>query len=245
MWPDIVKLELGDVEFYNYGESGSGNQYIRNLLFVANEKYKFNKDDLVMVCWSSAFRNDWFTLNGWVTEGNAFFPGDYGSKLDTALWDLNHYTIRDASVITGASKFLETLDSQTHQFAIINNFSNGDQEHGYIEQEILDHPECKPYVEYLKTQIKPSYWEMGYDLEYNNVILNDIPLSHRDDHPLPNTTLAYLTKTFDHKFSQDTIDKVNIHNNEVWNLFCEYAKQDPGNGFYKFIETNSNFSQFS
>ena len=47
-----------DVEFYNLGKSGGGNLFISHRIVEANKKYKFNKDDLVVVMWSTFARID-------------------------------------------------------------------------------------------------------------------------------------------------------------------------------------------
>ena len=248
MWPEIVKQELGDVEFFNFGQKGAGNQFIAHQLYKADAEYNFNSDDLVMVCWSSAFRNDWFVTPDnvyqgfesshklWVTEGNAFYPGQYGSQLHSTLKDLNHYTIRDASIISGAVKFLEESDCQSHQLAIINNFVNDDQDHGLIEQQILDHPECKPYVDYLRDKIAVSFWDAGYDLDFiMDYWKNTLGIDEfcRDDHPLPIWSMEYLSNTFDHEFTKETRAIVYAYHDKL----CEALKK------YKEYDYDCNFSE--
>lgn len=223
MWPEIVHKELGeDVEFHNLGYCGAGNQYIAHQMYVANETYHFGSDDLVMVCWSSAFRNDWYINSNWTLEGNAMFPGEYNAQLDIKLQDLNHYTIRDASIIARAVKFLENSDCVSHHLAMINNFVNDDQDHGYIEQQILDHPECKPYVDYLKDRISMSFWDAGYDVDYNKKLWYPMPVEIRDDHPLPNTSMEYLSRVLDYEFSETTKKTVNDHHDKLWEIILEF-----------------------
>lgn len=245
MWPEIIKQEFGDqIEYYNLGCSGAGNEYIRHQLFSAHQEFSFNHDDLVMVCWSSAFRNDWFLESTrkwrkWNTEGNILFPGVYNSKLDTKLLDMNHYIIRDASLMTGASKFLETLESQTHQMSIINNFLIGDQDHGVVESEILEHPECKPLIEYLDTKMKPSYWEMGYHPDYYDDKLQSILPENRDGHPMPMDSLEYLTKVFDYEFSTDTVKVVEEWESKLWNIMVNrHGDLLPAQGLHEYLEIN-------
>ena len=233
MWPDIIKQELGDVELYNLGLCGAGNQYIAHTLFLADKIHNFTKDDLIIPCWSSAFRNDWFIWGDYTCEGNAFWPGPYGELMPIQLQDLNHYTIRDARTITSVTQFLENHDCQNHQLCMINNFVNDDQDHGVIEQEILDHPECKPYIDYLEDKIKPSFWDTGQKLNFvrdywdaKGISLKDKDPEGNgfvDDHPLPENTLKYLTEVLEHDFSQKTKDIVFAYNEKL----CDILRNRP------------------
>lgn len=225
MWPDIVKHELGDVEYHNFGMCGAGNQFIAHSVYNANETYNFGPEDLVMICWSSAFRNDWYINSDWKCEGNAFYPGYYNSLLNPSLTDLNHYTIRDAGVIAGCIKFLEGLTCQSHNICIIDNFVSDDQDHGFIEQEILDHPECKPLVNYIKEHIRPSFWDMGYDIDFNKNLWSELPQDIRDDHPIPSISLEYLSRVLDHDFNPHTVEITNQHTEKLWEVFKRFPTE--------------------
>lgn len=237
MWPEVVKQELGDVEFYNNGLVGAGNLFIAHQIYDANEVYQFDEHDLIMVCWSSVYRNDWFIDDKWLLEGNMYYPGLRNGMLPDSLKDINHHVIRDASVITGVCKFLESLPSQSHQLCMVNNFLPLDQDDGDIPEDILNHPECKPLVEYCRDIIKPSFWDMGYDLEFKQDYWeNTIGIREfcRDDHPLPIWSMEYLSKVLNHDFTQETQSVVNAYHEKVCELFVKHQDTEDCH-FYKVI----------
>ena len=52
-WANILGYELQllhGCEFYNFGRSGAGNAYIANVISQVDQVYKFNSNDLVIVC---------------------------------------------------------------------------------------------------------------------------------------------------------------------------------------------------
>jgi hypothetical protein len=65
-WPEAIAYDL-NIPLYNYGRSGAGNQYIFNMLMQANNYYKFDENDLVIVSWTNVYRDDKFIKNNWVT----------------------------------------------------------------------------------------------------------------------------------------------------------------------------------
>lgn len=238
MWPEVVKHELGDVEYYNFGRSGAGNLFIAHQLYNANEQFNFNQDDLVMVCWSSVYRNDWLLDQQWVCEGNSYFPGNMNKLLPDSLKDLNHHVIRDAGICAGVSKFLESLPSQTHQIAMTNNFIADDQDDGNIEDDILNHPECKPLADYCRDTIKPSFWDMGYTLEFKKDYWeNTLGLEEfcRDDHPLPIWSMEYLSKVLDHEFTEETQEHVYAYHDKLCEAFKTIKEHDVECNFYELM----------
>jgi hypothetical protein len=77
-WADFLGLEFDYAE--NWGQHGIGNVAIANRIAECHSKVKFNKDDTVIVQWSSHIRNDYHTFRyppagrdaGWKTKGSIF-----------------------------------------------------------------------------------------------------------------------------------------------------------------------------
>ena len=58
-WADILihhYKQEGATVGENWGRSGAGNQYISTRLWEAHTEHKFNKDDIILLQWSSFFR---------------------------------------------------------------------------------------------------------------------------------------------------------------------------------------------
>jgi len=125
---------------------------------------------------------------------------------------------------------------------MLDNFFPGEKDHQFFETEILDHPECKPMIDYLNTKLKPSFWEMGYDQDYNENKLIILPPEDRDTHPMPIDSMKYLSKVFDYEFSPDTIKGVEEWESKLWNIMIN-RPSDSGIVLQEYIETK--FPEFS
>lgn len=205
-WADIIAQEIP--ESYNYGKSGGGNMYIANQLTEANQRHKFNKDDLVMVMWSSIHREDRYMNNQWETPGNIYTQGTYDLSFVRKFADVRGYYIRDMALITMALKLLESTEATFHMLKM-SPFETG-------------HGEPAPNKEFHDVRV--LYWEtlekIGPD------ILNlecegkwpQIPIKGRskgqtaDYHPTTAQHASYLKKLFPElTLSPRTLDFIEEH----------------------------------
>lgn len=76
-WADLLQVHFDNAE--NWGMAGIGNSAIAERIAEANVKNNFNKDDVIIVQWSSHLRNDfWNPLvlperpGSWKTSGSIF-----------------------------------------------------------------------------------------------------------------------------------------------------------------------------
>ena len=112
-WADIVlhSARIKGYSVFNMGLSGSGNQHIKDSVIQADEKYQFTDKDLVLVMWSSWFREDRIckadielhvnddpqriheTVGYWNRSGNVFNSRFYNSNFLENYADLDNYII--------------------------------------------------------------------------------------------------------------------------------------------------------
>lgn len=109
-WADIIAREIP--ESYNYGKSGGGNLFIACSVAEANQRFKFNEDDLVMIMWSSVCREDRYFDNWWHTPGNIFTQGMYDEEWVEKFADPKGYLIRDFAMIELTRNLLENSKAQ-------------------------------------------------------------------------------------------------------------------------------------
>ena len=125
-WADIIIKQYRDkgCEGSNWAKSGAGNMYINMRLWEANTIHKFNKDDVILLQWSSMFREDRYHMGkGWWTPGNfsnltqgghAFMLNNYYYE-DPWVWaDMMHCVMRDCSMISATHKALEAIGCTVH-----------------------------------------------------------------------------------------------------------------------------------
>jgi len=115
-WADIISQEIP--ESYNYGQSGGGNFFIASQVTEANIRYKFNKDDLVIIMWSSIAREDRWLKGQWVTPGNIYTQDFYDQKFIEKFIDPKGSLIRDMAAITMCKGMLDNLKIDYHMLSM-------------------------------------------------------------------------------------------------------------------------------
>tara|TARA_B100000965_G_C19402953_1_gene674086 strand:+ start:21 stop:881 length:861 start_codon:yes stop_codon:yes gene_type:complete len=103
----------------NWGRSGAGNQYIATRIWEANTVHSFTKDDVILLQWTSMFREDRYHMgSGWHTPGNfskssvnndAFVLNNYRYQSQWQWADLIWATMRDCALISSTHKALESI----------------------------------------------------------------------------------------------------------------------------------------
>jgi hypothetical protein len=102
-WADILGRNY--IEYFNYGQFGSGNHYIFNALMETDQYHKISKDDLVIVQWSCSSREDRYKNENWVTTGGV--ANYYTDEELNKFFDFRGFVIRDLALIKAAKLFLD------------------------------------------------------------------------------------------------------------------------------------------
>lgn len=191
-WAHVVASEMPDAKFYNFGSSGGGNLFITVRLAEANVRFNFNEDDLIMVMFSTFYREDrWF--NGkWQLGGNVYNNAIYDDEFVKKYSDPSGYVIRDLGLIEASTKYIESLPCD-HFFMMAANW-NSERKHGDSGGPI----EEKAFAVYDKTLKKfpPSMLELELNGAWSpqvQYIRNDGVLV-QDPHPRPRIYKNYLEK---------------------------------------------------
>lgn len=132
-WADILGREFEQYE--NWGQRGGGNVFIFHSLIECYKKNKLNKNDTVVVMWSSYFRKDQYRDGSWYTIGEDGLPKDVDfrgkyfetlSLISAARNLLDHwgvdYTFTSMVPLNSGMDIEETYD----EFADINHMFNSD-----------------------------------------------------------------------------------------------------------------------
>ena len=205
-WADIIAKEIP--ESYNYGKSGGGNLFISNQLTEANQRFNFNKDDLVMVMWSSIHREDRYINRYWETPGNIYTQGTYDKNFIKKFADVRGYFIRDMALITMSLKLLESTGADFYMLKM-SPFEVG---HG--------EPAPQALIEDVRALYRTTIDKIKPDIL--NLELNgrwpQIPIKGRghgqtaDYHPTPEHHANYIKKVFPGlEFSPATVDFIQEH----------------------------------
>ena len=212
-WADLIgkTAHNNGGKYYNFANSGGGNQYIVASLFMADQKYKFQSDDIILVMWSSWTREDRYIVNyhwngaqrrgRWTKEGNILttMADPKGNQIFDSnflkYWSLENDIVKNIVAINSARKCFNI----THEDSIPVHEPgpNEDKDRQDIGEEIYD-----KYIH--------ATWNMGQDWE--KIIVNSEgqtdPLKRLmdiDGHPLPSDHLRYVQECTSFELDEDTV----------------------------------------
>lgn len=123
-WPNYLSKLIG-VEFQNFGMGGCSNKTIFDMVSHSIHNYVINKDDIVVIMWSSSLRD---SLPFFPTENPWHFWGErYMNKKHIYEFILNKYTLNKSDLHKNLKKeykeyFIENLFSDTYYDIVNQNY---------------------------------------------------------------------------------------------------------------------------
>lgn len=111
-WADCLAPEFD--EFYNWGQSGGGNNFILNSVMEADQQHKFSTNDTIIVCWTDVMREDQYT-NKWQTLGNIIDNKIYTKEYVARLTERGAL-IKNLAYIKSTKVFLESKSNLSWKF---------------------------------------------------------------------------------------------------------------------------------
>lgn len=151
-WADIIGQDIPIYE--NWAERGAGNHFIFNSIMEAHSRHKFNRDDLVIVMWSTKEREDRYSNGAWLHDTNTTQEKTYGKdwfrKYGT---DTKSFLIRDLAYIKSIQIFLESCECDWENFTL-HPITNIDE--AAAKKSGLD-------VDALSEEEKFNYWVNAFD----------------------------------------------------------------------------------
>lgn len=186
-WADIIGRQY-DRNYFNCGKYGAGNSYIHSALMEADQTFRFTKDDLVIVCWSSCFRQDQYIQGNWDLKGNII---NWGEKYVKQYFDIRGFLIRDLALIKSACEMLENKECRYEMISAFPIISNNLFNDGWPEEREIDVDIVEMYGDVL-SKIYPSYYQtIGRVQRPLKCRLTDLV----DSHPTPEEHLEYIKRT--------------------------------------------------
>jgi hypothetical protein len=107
-WANVLSQEIPTCNFYNLGRSGAGNSYIAWKIAEANNRYKFDKNDLVVVMYTTFCREDRYIDGNWQLFGNVFH-NHYYDKGFKKYADPTGYAIQNVATLDLSMQYLKSL----------------------------------------------------------------------------------------------------------------------------------------
>lgn len=237
-WADIIGNEIPYYE--NWGLISAGNQFIFNSVIECDAKNHFDKDDLVIVMWTSIEREDRYVGTDWFPASHIERDKIYGSEWIKKFGNqIRGFLIRDLAAIRATQQLLKSRDCDWANFSI-SPISKMDR--STIEVKDIDHLNelHKRYIK-LHTDLclgkeitephahSPDVLKVYKD-EFTNIedsVLNLIfkgewavppRPNKKDGHPTPREHLQYLQQIYPNFVpNQDTEKFIQKWEDVVWN----------------------------
>lgn len=228
-WADVLSKEMPQAEYYNLGKSGAGNLLISNRVAQANSKFKFCETDLVIIMWSTAYREDRYIEHNWKSAGNVYTQNEYDKNFVKNYCDPQGFMIRDLALIELTNGYLSNLSCDTHYLAL------GDLNFESSEMQSEDDPFVKKLNNiYPNTldNIKPSVMSMMKP-NYRTWIGRNGEDYH-EGHPDTGQYYEYLERVgfplsdTTRKYVEESMAKINsvTHQIQFQDLFPEFDRRD-------------------
>jgi hypothetical protein len=197
-WANIISLMMPDAEKYNFGKTGGGNLYIAERIIAANQRYKFNDQDLILIMWSTHCREDRYIENVWETPGNIFTQNYYSQDFVKKYSCVRGYMIRDLALMTMIKHTLTMIPSHA---VVLKSVEPDYDRHWYLGTEDLDEV-IELYKDTIYDMPMPLYetmktanggWIMG-TYYYWPEAQGSSKEKFGDYHPNPDMYMDYLEK---------------------------------------------------
>lgn len=111
-WADVVASEMPNAFYCNLGIPGFGNHGIACRVSEANQRFKFCDTDLILVMYSTTFREDRFIGSKWKSFGSVFNNDFYDRQFIEKYVDPIGMVIRDLAMMNLTNTFIKSLPSQ-------------------------------------------------------------------------------------------------------------------------------------
>jgi len=116
-WADIIGRQIPHYE--NWGRGSAGNQFIFNSVIECDAKYHFNKDDLVIIMWTSIEREDRYLNNDWLLASHIQRNQVYGKSWNKKFGEeIRGLLIRDLASIRAVQQLLQFRNCNWANFSM-------------------------------------------------------------------------------------------------------------------------------
>lgn len=218
-WADIISKCCTNGEFYNLGEGGAGNIFISSRITQANLKFNFCETDLLLIMFSTPFREDRWIEGSWRLYGSIYNQPFYDKKFVRDYTDPVGLIIRDLAVVETTMAYVNSLPSDKLMFRAV------DMGHSEFQLKFDDYTKYNERITNLFNNSSISKLPHLIDEDnyhryrnYKTYKTKDGREVH-DGHPLPGDYLRFLQK-HNIPLTQEAIDYAIDASNFIDNTDC-------------------------
>jgi len=211
-WANILSLECTQLpEIFNIGQTGGGNLFISATVTAASLHYKFTKDDLVLLMWSTHCREDRYRDTGWTTPGNIWTQNIISEEFVKEWACPKGYIVRDLALMTMTKSYLMSQPCDAILLKSVEPTYDRRLFTGPGYEDVLT-----LYREMILDYAPPLYssvhdgrggWINGHEYYWPGVGGSSNDKKFSDYHPNPDMYMDYLT-SIGFKLSDNTVQTV-------------------------------------
>lgn len=197
-WANLLAKEMPKAEFYNYGMSGAGNQYIACRVSEINQVYNFDENDLVIILWSTFSREDRFIKGKWESHGSVYHAEFYSGEFVKKYYDPIGSVVRDFALMDLTNQYLKSLPCDYYD--MLSVFPDHDND-GLVflpEEKEFYNEHVLPKYKHLLDKYTKSYYQV---YPWNDVMYTNP--GYEDSHPNPTHAYNFLI-ALGFKLSEET-----------------------------------------
>jgi hypothetical protein len=163
-WADIMGTQYD--QYYNWGQSGAGNNFIFNSVMEADQRHNFGPGDTVLVCWTNVTREDRYVKGrGWITLGNVTSSPIFTKEFIADAVCERGYLIRDLAMIKATQSYLQHSEA-TWKFMAMCPLTQPDP---WDDKKMHDQDVCDLYNDVLAA-VSVSFTEvLGHGYWQHNI----------------------------------------------------------------------------
>jgi len=212
-WADLLSDNFDHYE--NWGRSGGGNQFIFNSVMECDQRNQFTKDDTIIICWTSADREDRYT-DEWLLPGNIYTQPFYDQSWVKKFVTEKGCLIRDLALIKAIKNFLDYKGCHYKFLSMVPINYNQYCQHTSDYTDVLD------LYKDIVDNICPSFYEVVFKFDW----YSRPQIKSPDFHPKPADHLEYIQSVIPEypvsnrmrNLAQNETEKILSLENPVWEI---------------------------
>jgi len=215
-WAQVISLECEDATLYNCGKVGGGNLFIASQFAAANQKYRFNNEDLILIMWSTHCREDRYKDTQWITPGNIWSQNIISESFVKEWACVKGYLVRDLALMSLVKHTAMTLPCDIVNLRSVDPLHDDNLHWGQDSlSDVVDlyrdvvYDTAPPLYQFVKDN--RGGWINGHEYYWPGLGNSTETVKFKDYHPNPVMYMDYLTN-IGFQFSDKTAQNVrNIH----------------------------------
>jgi len=213
-WPTWADIMHSQYHGENWGMPGGGNKFIFESLIECMVTNNINKDDTVIIMWSSWSREDRYINGFWYLYGTVYNNRFYDEAFLKKYWSDEGAILDSLNWMSASCKMLDLIGckyiiTSAYPFYMVKEYA----ELGNLDQ-IVDVSKYNKYLNYLENYKEHCSFNNLYQNKYENDFIwqksqwSDKPV--KDNHPFPWEHFLWLEESI--------LPKLNLNSDEIDNL---------------------------